>query len=102
MNSLINIALTSTALLVSANAFAAKPISQGQALGQCKSLASTQFDDVKRIKVAHMKSTRGTFKAKLRVRAADQKGMFLCTIERNQEAQIVRLDTDSKAVAAKQ
>lgn len=102
MKSLINIALTSAALLLSGNAVAAKPLSENQALSQCKSLASTQFDNVKRIKLANLKTTRGQFRVKLRVRAADDKGIFLCTIERNQEAQIVRLDKNTKAVAAKQ
>ncbi|MGK0374523.1 MAG: hypothetical protein ACJA2E_000992 [Arenicella sp.] len=49
-----------------------------------------------------MKTTRGQFKAKLRVRAENHKGMFLCTIERDQDAQIVRLDKPQKAVAVTQ
>ncbi len=102
MKSLLNTALIGTALLVSSNTIAAKPLTDNQALSQCKALASTQFDNVKKVKLAHMKSTRGQFKAKLRVKSATDKGMFLCTIERNQEAQIVRLDKNNNTVAAKQ
>ncbi|MFT6409172.1 MAG: hypothetical protein ACJAQ6_002597 [Arenicella sp.] len=98
-NIALTLALTGAALLLSANPAAAKPLSQNQALGQCKALASTQFDSVKSIKVANLKTTRGVFKTKLRVRAADDRGMFLCTIEANQEAQIVRLDKDVNALA---
>jgi hypothetical protein len=83
------------------SAFAAKPLSQGQALGQCKALASTQFENVKKIRVAHMKTTRGQFKAKLRVKSDTDNGMFLCTIARDQDAQIVRLDKNSGTIAAK-
>jgi len=101
MKSLLNIALTSTALLLASTTVSAKPLSEGQALAQCKSLASTQFDNVKRIKLAHMKSTRGQFKAKLRVKSENEKGMFLCTIDKNQEAEIVRLDTKAKTIASK-
>jgi hypothetical protein len=100
MKSLPTFALTASALLLSANIAMAKPLSQNQALGQCKTLAETQFDNIKSIKIATMKTTRGTFKVKLRVTAKEEKGMFLCTIERDQDAQIVRLDKDVKAVAA--
>ncbi len=99
MKTLINIALTSTAILLSSNAIAAKPLSDNQLLGQCKTLAKAQFEDVKKVKLAKMKNTRGTFEAKLRVTSSTDKGMFLCTIERNQEATIVRLDGSHKSVA---
>lgn len=102
MKSLPTFALTASALLLSANIAIAKPISQNQALGQCKALAETQFDNVKNIGIATMKTTRGKFKVKLRVTAQDDKGMFLCTIDRDQDAQIVRLDKDVKAIAAQQ
>ncbi|MFQ3244336.1 MAG: hypothetical protein ACI9SP_000964 [Arenicella sp.] len=102
MKSLSTIALTASVLLLSANIATAKPLSQNQALGQCKALADTQFDAVKSIKIATMKTVRGTFKVKLRVTAEEEKGLFLCTIERDQDAQIVRLDKDVDAVAVQQ
>ena len=102
MKTYLNIALTSATLLLTTNSFAAKPLSENQALGQCKALASTQFDNVNKIKVAHMKTTRGNFKVKLRVKSDADNGMFLCTIDRNQAAQIVRIDKDTNAIAAKQ
>ena len=102
MKPILHTALIASALLFSNTSFAAKPLSQGQALGQCKTLANTQFGDVKKIRVAHMKTARGTFKAKLRVKTAKENGLFLCTIERDQEAQIVRLDKPSKAIAVSQ
>jgi hypothetical protein len=102
MKSLSTSALTASAVLLSANIATAKPLSQNQALGQCKALADNQFDKVKSIRVAKMKTVRGPFKVKLRVTAEEEKGMFLCTIERDQDAQIVRLDKDVKAVAAQQ
>lgn len=101
MKTLINITLITSALLLSSNTTAAKPLSEGQALAQCKALANSQFDNVKRVKVAHMKSTRGLFKAKLRVKAENDKGMFLCTISNERAAQIVRLDKDSNTIASK-
>lgn len=101
MKSLTYTALISAALLLSTNSFAAKPLTEGQALGQCRALASTQFNNVKKTRLSHMKSTRGQFEAKIRVTSATEKGLFLCTIERNQEAQIVRLDKDITAVATK-
>ena len=101
MKSLLTLVLTTSTLLLSTSAFAAKPMSQGQAFSQCKELANTQFDNVKRVKLAHMKNSRGQFKIKLRVTAEDEKGMFLCTIERDQAAQIVRLDKDASSVTAK-
>ena len=99
MKSLTIIALTASALLLSANTAFAKPLSQNQALGQCKTLAKTQFSNIRSIKVANMKTSRGKFKVKLRVTAEQEKGMFLCTIDRDQDAQIVRLDKNAKAVA---
>lgn len=102
MKSLLHIALIGTAVLLSTNAIAARPMSQGQALGECKALASTQFDNVKKIRVAHMKTTRGTFKTKLRVHSASEKAMFLCTVEPNQDAQITRIDKNTSAIASKQ
>ena len=101
MKLFINIVLISAALLLSTNSFAAKPLSEGQALSQCRALANTQFNNVKRTRLTHMKTTRGQFKAKIRVSSATDAGLFLCTIERNQEAQIVRLDKDITAVATK-
>lgn len=100
MKTLINIAVTTTAILLSANTFAAKPLSDNQLLGQCKNLASGQFQNVKKVKLTKMKNTRGTFEAKLRVIAENDKGMFLCTIERGQEANIVRLDNANQSLAA--
>lgn len=102
MKSLLTTALTASALLLSANIAMAKPLSQNQAFGQCKALAESQFENVNNVKIATMKSVRGTYKIKLRVRAQDDKGMFLCTIGGNQDAQIVRLDKEVKAVAAQQ
>ena len=101
MKSLISTVLASTIILTSSNSFAAKPLTESEAVGQCRALASTQFNNVKKVRIAHIKSTRGQFKAKLRVKSATEKGMFLCTIERNQEAQIVRLDKDTATVAKK-
>lgn len=102
MKSLFALALTSSTLLLSTSVIAAKPITQGEAFSQCKVLANAQFDNVKRVKLAHMKNTRGQFKIKLRVTAKADKGMFLCTVERDQVAQIVRLDKDANSVATKQ
>ena len=101
MKLLTKTALVSLALLISSTSFAAKPLSEGQALGQCRALASTQFENVKKTRLAYMKSTRGLFKAKLRVTSPNETGIFLCTIERNQEAQIVRLDKELTTIAKK-
>lgn len=100
MKSLLTTALMSSALLISTNVVA-KPLSDGQALSQCKALASSQFEDVSKIRLAQMKKTRGVYKVKLRVKSPTDNGLFLCTIERNLDAQIVRLDTKSGALASK-
>lgn len=100
MKTLRNIGITAAAILLSGNTFAAKPLSDGQLLGQCKNLAKGQFEDVKKVKMTNMKSTRGTFKAKFRVTSKNDKGMFLCTIESGQDADMVRLDTQSSKIAA--
>ena len=100
MKTLSKIVLISSSILLSSNAIAAKPLTQGQALGQCKTLANTQFDNVVKTKVASIKSHRGTFKARLRVTAENEKGLFLCTIDRNQSAEIVRIDKKSETLAA--
>jgi len=102
MKSLLNIAIASTTLLLSTQAFAAKSPSQNEMLGHCKTLAKSQFDNVKKVKLSKLKHSRGTFEAKLKVIAAEERGMFLCTIERDQEATIVRLDQPSNPIAAKQ
>jgi Tfp pilus assembly protein PilW len=102
MKTLLTTALIAATLILSSTTAIAKPLSKNQALSQCKALANAQFEDVKNIKIASMKTTRGQFKAKLRVRAENDKGMFLCTIERDQDAQIVRLDKPQKAVAVTQ
>jgi len=101
MKLFVNVVLIGSALLLSTNAIAAKPFTQGQALSQCRALANTQFEDVTRFKAIHMKTKRGQFKAKLRINTANERGMFLCTVERDQEAQIVRLDKSADAIAAK-
>ena len=100
MKTLSKIVLISSSILLSSNAIAAKPLTQGQALGQCKTLANTQFDNVIKTKVASIKSHRGTFKARLRVTAENEKGLFLCTIDRNQSAEIVRIDKKAETLAA--
>jgi len=100
MKTLSKIALIGSSILLSSNAVAAKPLTQGQALAQCKTLASTQFDNVVKTKVASIKSHRGTFKAKLRVTAENDKGLFLCTIDRNQSSEIVRIDKKTETLAA--
>lgn len=100
MKTLSKIVLIGSSILLSSNAIAAKPLTQGQALGQCKALASTQFDNVVKTRVASIKSNRGIFKARLRVKAENDKGLFLCTIDRNQSAEIVRIDKKAEAVAS--
>ncbi len=100
MKALSKIVLIGSSILLSSNAIAAKPLTQGQALGQCKALASTQFDNVIKTKVASIKSSRGTFKARLRVTAKNDKGLFLCTIDRNQSTEIVRIDKKAETLAA--
>ena len=102
MKTLRNISITAAAILLSSNALAAEPLSDSQLLGQCKNLAKGQFEDVKRVKMTNMKSTRGTFKAKFRVTSKNDKGMFLCTIERGQDADMVRLDSATSRIAATQ
>lgn len=100
MKTLSKIVLIGSSILLSSNALAAKPMTQGQALGQCKALASTQFDNVVKTRVASIKSNRGIFKAKLRVTAENEKGLFLCTIDSKQSAEIVRIDKKADALAA--
>ncbi len=100
MKSLSKIVLIASSVLLTSNAIAAQPLTQGQALGQCRALASTQFDNVIKTKVASIKSHRGTFKAKLRVTAENDKGLFLCTIDRNQNTDIVRVDKKAETLAA--
>ena len=100
MKTLIKLAVTTSTILLANNTLAAKPLSDSQLLGQCKNLAASQLEDVKKVKVAKMKNTRGTFEAKLRVSGANDRGMFLCTIERGQEANIVRLDAANARVAS--
>jgi hypothetical protein len=99
MNKLLKIALTSTSLLLTTNAIAAKPLSQNQKLTQCKALASSQFENVSNVRSLKIKNARSTFSVKFRVVGDNDRGMFLCTIEKNQEAQIARLDkTTSEAL----
>jgi len=100
MKSLTNILLFSTVAFFSSNTLAAKPLSEGQALGQCKRLASTQFDNVTKTRLASMRTVRGTFKVRLRVISENERGLFLCTIDRNQSAEIVRLDKQIESIAA--
>lgn len=100
MKHILNTAVTSVAILISSNAIAAKPLSENQLLGQCKALANSQFEEVKKVKMTKMKNTRGRFEAKFRVSSASDKGVFLCTIERGEEANIVRIDGKSASIAS--
>ena len=100
MKTLRNIAIAATTCLIFDSAFAAKPLTENQLLGQCKALASSQFENVTKVKMTNMKNTRGTFRAKFRVTAENDKGMFLCTVEKKQIANIVRLDTQNNRITA--
>lgn len=92
MNTLRKVALASSLLLLTSNAFAAKPMSENQKLTQCKALASTQFENVSKVKAVKIKNTRSSFNAKFKVIGAEDRGIFLCTIAKGQDAQMARLD----------
>lgn len=101
MNTLLKVSLTSASLLLATNALAAKPLSQNQMLTQCKALAASQFENVSSVKTMKIKDSRSTFTAKFRVIGADDRGKFLCTIERNKAAQITRVDKKASEVIVK-
>lgn len=101
MNTLLKVALSSSLLLLTSNAMAAKPMSENQKLTQCKALASTQFENVNKVKTVKIKNTRSSFKAKFKVIGTEDRGIFLCTIAKGQDAQIARVDKKStEAIAA--
>jgi len=101
MKTLIKLTITTATILLSANSIAANPLSDNQLYGQCKNLAKGQFADIKKVKMVDMKNTRGTFKAKFRVISKNDRGMFLCTLKRDQDPSIVRLDGASSLAVAK-
>jgi len=101
MKNLINLAIATAAILLSTNAIAAKPLSENQLYGQCKNLAKGQFGDVKKVKTIKIRNTLGVYKARFRVISKNDRGLFLCTIKRNQDPSIVRLDTANSIAASK-
>lgn len=102
MKSLLAISLVSFVFFAAVNASAAQQPSKNQLLTQCKSLINAEFDDVNRIKMTKMKSRRGNFEAKFRVFTDDERAMYLCTVEKNQAPQLVRLDKADPQLASGQ
>ena len=98
MKNTVKIAIASIALISSVNTFSA---SEGQLLTQCKSFAKTQFENIESIKSSSIKSRKNRFEAKFKIRTADDKGLFLCTIERDAAPQLARLDKGGAQIAAK-
>jgi hypothetical protein len=99
MKTTLKVAVTAFALLSSFHTFAA---SEGQLLTECKNAVKTQFENVESIRSASIKSRKNRFEAKLRVRTADDKGLYSCTIERDGAPLLARIDKNAgQNVAAK-
>lgn len=98
MKNSVKIAIASFVLFSSANSFAA---SESQLLGQCKSFVKNQITDVTSIKSASIKTRKNKFEAKFRVRTADDRGVYLCTIERDAAPVLARVDKGAQQIAAK-
>lgn len=98
MKNTLKIALTSVALFTSVNTFAT---TEGQLLTQCKTFAKSQIENIESIKSASIKSRKNRFETKLKIRTSDDRGVFLCTIERGAEPLLARVDKSAEQVAAK-
>jgi hypothetical protein len=99
MKTTLKVAVTAFALLSSFHTFAA---TEGQLLTECKNAVKTQFENIESVRTASMKSRKNRFEAKLRVRTADDKGLYLCTVERNGSPLLARIDKGSdQSIAAK-
>lgn len=98
MKNSVKIAISSILLFSSASTFAT---SESQLLTQCKTFVKSQFENASSIKSASIKSRKNKFEAKFRVRTANDRGIYLCTIERDAAPVIVRLDKNAEQLAAK-
>ena len=92
MKNLTKVLFSSSLILLSFNALAASTMSENQMVTQCKTLASAQLDNVKNVKVLTIKKNRFGFKSRFKVIGELERGIFLCTIAKGQDATIARID----------
>lgn len=99
MKSLIATSLITVLVLSTSQAYAGKRMTDSQLYTQCKTTAVEQLGKLKSSRLIKLKRHGQKFTAQFRVKTAQDKGMYLCTINPDQGVIIARIDAKSSNVA---